>query len=179
MDRRGTVITAVVLIGIGAYMLLANLNVIPPYPIDQMWPGIVVLVGVMFWLGFIFGKDHDPGLAFVATIVTLCGLFFFLFTFNVNLMGMGRVDWSDMALLWPAFPLIVGIAFVVMWLAGRCRDWGLLVPASVLLLVGVGGFAFTLGNVPVFQNILQWWPLLLIFFGIIILIQSVMRPRTK
>jgi hypothetical protein len=179
MDRRGTIITAVVLIGIGAYMLLANLNVIPPYPIDQMWPGIVVLVGVMFWLGFIFGKDHDPGLAFVGTIVTLSGLFFFLFTFNVNLLGLGRVDWGDMALLWPVFPLIVGIAFVVLWIAGRFRDWGVLIPAGVLLLVGIGGLAFTLGNVPIFQNILQWWPLLLIFFGIIVLIQSVLRPRSK
>jgi hypothetical protein len=45
--------------------------------------------------------------------------------------------------------------------------------------VGFGGFAFTLGHVPVFQNILQWWPLLLIFFGIIILVQSVRRPRAK
>ena len=179
MDRRGTVITAVVLIGIGAYMLLANLNVIPPYPITQMWPGIVVLVGILFWLGFIFGKDHDPGLAFVGTIVTLTGLFFFLFTFNVDLLGLGRVDWSDMGKLWPAFPLIVGIAFVVLWAAGRFRDWGVLIPAGVLLLVGIGGFAYTLGNVPVFQNILQWWPLLLIFFGVIILIQSMVRSRSK
>ena len=179
MDRRGTVITAVVLIGIGAYMLLANLHVIPPYPISQMWPGLVVLVGILFWLGFIFGHDHDPGLAFVGTIVTLCGLFFFLFTFNVDLLGLGRVDWSDMSLLWPVFPLIVGIAFVVLWAAGRFRDWGLLIPASVLLLVGVGGLAYTLGRVPLFQNILQWWPLLLIFFGVIILIQSLARSRSK
>jgi hypothetical protein len=179
MDRRGTLITAVVLIAIGGYLLLANLGIIPPYPIEQMWPGIVVLVGILFWLGFIFGKDHDPGLAFVGTIVTLTGLFFFLFTFNVNLLGLGRVDWSDMALLWPAFPLIVGIAFVVMWAAGRFRDWGLLIPAGILLLVGIGGFAFTLGNVPVFQNILQWWPLLLIFFGIVVLIQSIRRSRAK
>ena len=113
-----------------------------------MWPGIVVLVGILFWLGFIFGKDHDPGLAFVGTIVTLTGLFFFLFTFNVDLLGLGRVDWGDMALLWPAFPLIVGIAFVVLWAAGRFRDWGVLIPAGILLLVGFGGFAFTLGNVP-------------------------------
>ena len=113
MDRRGTLITAVVLIAIGAYILLANLNVIPPYPITQLWPGIVVLVGILFWLGFIFGKDHDPGLAFVGTIVTLVGLFFFLFTFNVDLFGLGRVDWSDMGLLWPAFPLIVGIGIDV------------------------------------------------------------------
>ncbi len=179
MDRRGTVITAVVLIAIGAYLLLANLNLIPPFSIAQMWPGLVVLVGLMFWLGFIFGKEHDPGLAFVGTIVTLCGLFFFLFTFNVDLLGLGRVDWGDMTLLWPAFPLIVGLAFVVMWLAGRCRDGGLLIPAGILLLVGVGGFAFTLGRVPIFQNILQWWPLLLIVFGLVILIQAFTRSRTK
>ncbi len=179
MNRRGTLITAVVLIGIGAYLLLANLNVIPPYSITQMWPGIVVLVGILFWLGFIFGKDHDPGLAFVGTIVTLTGLFFFLFTFNVDLFGLGRVDWSDMSKLWPAFPLIVGIAFVVLWAAGRFRDWGVLIPAGILLLVGFGGFAYTLGNVPVFQNILQWWPLLLILFGIVILFQSLARTRSK
>jgi hypothetical protein len=179
MDRRGTIITAVVLIAIGAYLLLANLNVIPPYPIDQMWPGIVVLVGILFWLGFIFGEDHDPGLAFVGTIVTLTGLFFFLFTFNVDVMGLGHVDWSEMAKLWPAFPLIVGIAFVVLWAAGRFRDWGVLIPAGILLLVGVGGFAFTLGDSSVFQNILQWSPLLLIFFGVIILIQSMVRSRSK
>ncbi len=179
MDRRGTVITAVVLIAIGAYLLLANLDLVPNYSITQLWPGIVVLVGVLFWLGYIFGKDHDPGLAFVGTVVTLTGLFFFLFTFNVDLFGLGRVDWSDMRLLWPAFPLIVGIAFVVLWAAGGFHDWGVLVPAGILLLVGFGGFAFTLGNVPVFQNILQWWPLLLIFFGIIILVQSVIRPRSK
>jgi len=84
-----------------------------------------------------------------------------------------------MGLLWPAFPLIVGIAFVVLWAAGRFHDWGVLVPAGILLLVGIGGFAFTLGNVPLFQNILQWWPLLLIFFGVIILIQSITRSRSK
>ncbi len=179
MNRRGAVITAIVLIAIGAYLLLSNLNLVPSYSIEQMWPGIVVLVGILFWLGFIFGKDHDPGLAFVGTIVTLVGFFFFLFTFNVTLPGVGRVDWSDMGSLWPAFPLIVGIAFVVLWAAGRFRDWGVLIPAGILLLVGFGGFAFTLGDVPVFQNIVQWWPLLLILFGIVVLVQAIRRPRSK
>ena len=179
MDRRGTVITAVVFIAIGAYLLLANLNLIPNYSMTQLWPAIVVLVGILFWLGFIFGHDHDPGLAFVGTIVTLTGLFFFLFTFNVDLFGLGTVDWSDMRLLWPAFPLIVGIAFVVLWAAGRFRDWGVLIPAGILILVGLGGFAFTLGSVPVFQNLLQWWPLLLIVFGALILFRSIWRSRAK
>lgn len=179
MKNRGNLIPAVALILIGAYFLLVSLNVFPALRISQAWPGIVVLVGILFWLGFIFSKDHDPGLAFVGTIVTLTGLFFFLFTLNVNLLGLGRVDWGDMSLLWPVFPLIVGIAFVVLWIASRFRDWGALIPAGILLLVGFGGFAFTLGNVPVFQNIVQWWPLLLIFFGIVILIRSITRPRAK
>ncbi len=179
MNRRGTLVIASTLIIIGGYFLLVNLNVIPAYRITQLWPGLGVLVGILFWLGFIFGKDHDPGLAFVGTIATLTGLFFFLFTFDVNLLGLGHVDWSDMRLLWPAFPLIVGIAFIVLWIASRFRDWGVLIPAGILLIVGFGGFAFTLGNVPVFQNILQWWPLLLIFFGIVILIRTITRPRAK
>jgi hypothetical protein len=179
MDRRGTLITALTLIIIGGYFLLVNLNFIPALGMSQLWPGIVMLVGILFWLGFIFGKDHDPGLAFVGTIVTLVGLFFFAFTLNINLFGLGRVDWSDMSLLWPVFPLIVGIAFVVLWIAGRFRDWGILVPAFVLLLVGIGGLSFTLGKVPFFQNVLQWWPLLLIGAGLLVLLRSVFRPRSK
>ena len=179
MERRGTVITALTLIFIGGYFLLVNLNVIPALGFAQMWPGIVVLVGIMFWLGFIFGHEHDAGLAFVGTIVTLTGLFFFLFTLKVYIPGFGAVEWSDMAQLWPAFPLIVGIAFVVMWIAGRFRDPGVLIPAGILLLVGFGGFAFTMREVPIFQNILQWWPVLLIAFGFIILIQSFTRSRPK
>lgn len=179
MERRGTVFTAVVLIAIGAYLLLANLRLVPAFSMTQLWPGVVVLVGLSFWLSFFFGKDHDPGLTFVGTIVTLTGLFFFLFTLNLDLFGLGRVDWGDMGKLWPAFPLIVGLAFIVLWVVGRFRDWGTLVPAGILLLVGIGGFAFTLGNVPLFRNILQWWPLLLILFGLVILIQAVLRPRSK
>ena len=179
MERRGTLITALALILIGGYFLLVNLNVIPSLGITQMWPGIVVLVGVMFWLGFIFGPEHDAGLAFVGTIVSLVGLFFFLFTLNVYIPGFGTVEWGDMSKLWPAFPLIVGIAFVVLWIANRFRDAGVLVPAAILLLVGFGGFAFTLQGMTVFQNLLQWWPVLLIVFGIAILIQSFTRSRSK
>ncbi len=179
MDRRGTLIVALTLIIIGGYFLLVNLNVLPSYRIDQLWPGLIVLVGLLFWLGFIFGKKHDAGLTFVGTIAVLTGLFFFAFTLNVNLFGLGHVDWSDMSLLWPVFPLIVGIAFVVMWIAGRFREWGVLIPAFILLVIGIGGLSFTLGRVPFFENMLQWWPLLLIGTGILVLIRAIVRPRSK
>ncbi|MFN8596322.1 MAG: hypothetical protein U0559_09085 [Anaerolineae bacterium] len=75
--------------------------------ITELWPGIVVLVGLMFWGGYLFGGRHDPGLAFVGTIAFKVGLFFFLFTLHINVPGFGPIGWGR---LWPAFPLIVGIA---------------------------------------------------------------------
>lgn len=84
-----------------------------------------------------------------------------------------------MGRLWPVFPLIVGVAFVVMWIANRFRDMGLLVPAAILLIVGLAGFAFTLREVPVWQTIFNWWPVLLIVLGIVVLLQAFMRPKQK
>src|SRR5512136_3173287 len=130
MERRGTLVTALALILIGGYFLLVNLNFVPSLGITQMWPGIVVLVGVMFWLGFIFSREHDAGLAFVGTIITLIGAFFFLFTLHVHLPGFGEVQWGDQGRLWPAYPLIVGVAFIVLWIAQRFHDSGVLVPAA-------------------------------------------------
>ncbi|HET7377590.1 MAG TPA: DUF5668 domain-containing protein, partial [Anaerolineae bacterium] len=95
MDRRSALIPAFVLIVVGVFFLLVNLNVLPRFSITELWPGIVMFVGLMFWLGFIFSREHDAGLAFVGTIITLIGAFFFLFTLHVHLPGFGEVQWGD------------------------------------------------------------------------------------
>lgn len=177
MERRGALVPALFLILLGAFFLLVNFGVLPSLSIAQLWPGIVVLVGLMFWGGYLFSRQHDAGLAFVGTIVTLVGAFFFLFTLRINVPGLGIVGWGDMGRLWPAFPLIVGIAFIVLWVAGRLRDTGVLFPAAILLIVGLGGFAFTLGDIPNWRNLLNLWPVLLIVLGLGVLLQSVQRPR--
>jgi len=53
-----------------------------------------------------------------------------------------------------AFPLIVGIAFVVLW-ARPLPRLGVLIPAGILLL-SVSRLCLQPGQRPVFQNILQW-----------------------
>jgi hypothetical protein len=179
MARRGTIVPAFILILIGVFFLLINLGLLPRLTITEMWPGIVVLVGLTFWIGFIFGHDHDAGLAFVGTILVLIGAFFFLFTLHLALPGYGVVGWGDQGRLWPVYPLIVGVAFVVLWIAGRARDNGVLIPAGILLIVGLAGLNFTLGEVPGLTDIIRLWPVLLIVFGAAILLRSFSRPKTQ
>jgi hypothetical protein len=136
-----------------------------------------MFVGLMFWLGFIFGRGHDAGLAFVGTIITLIGAFFFLFTLHVHIPGFGEVQWGDQGRLWPAYPFIVGLAFIVLWIANRFRDGGVLVPAAILIAVGLGGFSFTLANVEGLRDIIRYWPLLLIVLGVLVLARSFIRPK--
>ena len=80
-----------------------------------------------------------------------------------------------MARLWPTFPTIVGIAFALQWIAGGLRHPGLLAPATILLLVGLGGFAFTLAGFPMFRVVFDYWPVLLIVLGVAILARSFRR----
>jgi hypothetical protein len=177
MDRRGALVPAFVLIAVGVFFLLVNLNILPRLSITELWPGIVMFVGLMFWLGFIFGSGHDAGLAFVGTIITLIGAFFFLFTLHVNVPGYGFIQWGDQGRLWPAYPTIVGLAFIVLWIANRFRDGGVLVPAAILIAVGLAGFSFTLGDVAPFRDIVRYWPLLLIVLGVAVLARSFIRPK--
>lgn len=177
MDRRSALIPAFVLIVVGVFFLLVNLNVLPRFSITELWPGIVMFVGLMFWLGFIFSREHDAGLAFVGTIITLIGAFFFLFTLHVHLPGFGEVQWGDQGRLWPAYPLIVGVAFIVLWIAQRFRDSGVLVPAAILIAVGLGGFSATLSNVEGLRDIVRYWPVLLIVLGIIVFARSLIKPK--
>lgn len=78
----------------------------------------------------------DGGLAFLATGLILTGLFFFGFTLKPGLW-----EWGQMSKLWPVFPLIWGLAFVVDFLAERRkrRDMGGL--GFGLVAMAFGGLA--------------------------------------
>jgi len=101
------------------------------------------------------------------TVGVLVGAFFFLFTF-------GLFRWEQMAEMWPVYPLIVGIAFVATWLAGRCRKIGLLVPAVINLAVGVVGLGFTLGVIDA-RTVKLLWPLALVALGAYLVVRSLWR----
>ena len=128
MRKRSSIIPATVLILLGLFFLLSNLGALKGLDLsaEELWPGFVVLAGLAFLFQYLLGA-RDPGLVFVGTAATLLGLFFFLFTLNVELPFefenvKGPIDWGDSAYLWPAYPLIGGIAFVMMAILSRERD---------------------------------------------------------
>lgn len=165
--RGGNVPLGVILVTVGVWFFLHNLGVDLP-GLAEFWPIFPCLAGAGFLISFVTSKDRHPGRVFLGTVGLLVGLFFFTFT-------VGPLGWWRMEEYWPAFPLIAGLAFLATWVAGRCRESGLLVPTAVGLLVGVVGFSSTLGWLEewVMPAIENGWPLVLIAIGLLMVFRGI------
>jgi len=166
--RRSTVIPGLFLILLGIWFLLTNLG-IELFSFEKLWPLLIILGGTAFLISWITAPAHDPGLAFAGTAAVLTGAFFLGFTWGVW-------EWAEMERLWPAFPTIGGFAFLVLWAAGRFREWGLLIPALGGLAVGGVAFLLTFQLLPpdLGPTLLKLWPLLLVLMGVVILAQTLL-----
>jgi len=178
MTKKQSILPAIILILIGMWFLAGNLGIKLPN-LGQLWPGFVMLGGVVALWSYYSGEDTDPGQIFVGLAALGVGAFFFLFTLNLQAPILGRVAWSDMGRLWPAFLLIGGVAFIGQFILSGFKDPGLLVPGVLALGVGLISFAFTLGflSQTLGQQIVQLWPLALIILGLGLLITSIFRRR--
>jgi len=178
MQKRPSVWTAVVLIGLGLWFLLRNLGVsLPDW--GELWPVILVFGGAAALWQYFSGQKQDPGQIFWGLAVLGVGVFFLLITLNFRLPALGRIGWDDMAWLWPAFLLIGGVAFAGQFVLGGFREPFLLLLAVLLLAIGVLAFAFTLGFLSrtLGQRLLKFWPLILILVGGGMLLSSPFRRR--
>jgi hypothetical protein len=168
--ERGGLTGGLILMALGFWFLADRvLDGLPG--LDQLWPIFPTLVGVGLLIGFLLGGMRDPKKVFSGTITFGVGLFFFLFT-------LGPLEFDQMEVLWPVFPLIVSIAFFWTWVAGLGRKPGLLVPAFINGAVGVIGLAFTLTPLAGFMG--QWiatigWPIILIIVGGFLVMGELLR----
>jgi len=183
-ERFLSIISAVVIILVGLFFLLNNVGAFEDVELDleKLWPGFVFLAGLAFWLQFFMDRARDPGLVLVGTAGVLLGLFFFLFTLNLELPFetenlSGPIDWDDSAYLWPAYPLIGGIAFVLMSLFSRKRDE--LGVGLVAMAVGIVAFPFTLGQSEGLEELVKFWPVLLILLGVVSLLRFAFLGRRR
>lgn len=165
-EKAGRAISGLILILLGVIFLLPSL--FPGFlGWSNIWPLFIVLFGAAFLAGWALTPEHDPGLAFVGTGATLVGLFLGLFAWGV-------IDWSRMGRWWPAFPMIGGFSFLVLWAAGKAKEPGVLVPALGGILTGLIAFAFTMNWVD-WAIAARWWPVLLILLGVMLIADKVFR----
>lgn len=66
--------------------------------------------------------------------------------------------------MWPVFPTLVGAAFLLGFLL-QPRNYGLVLPGTIILLVGLFFFAFTLGPLD-WHQMKELWPIFPLIVGL-------------
>ena len=180
MRNRPSFLPAFILMFAGLLFLLNDLGTLDSLELrpEEMWPGLLVLIGVVLWAWFLFSDNPDNGLAFWGTLTVFLGLFMFLFTLNVELPVSVQklsepIDWKHLAYLWPVGLLILGLAFIARALFSG--NLNMFLRGLVVILLGVVAFFFTLGSADWLLDMAQLWPLLLILGGGVLLLQRMVQ----
>lgn len=119
------IIWGIILLLAGFTLILTNFGIIE-IAWDNLWPLVVLIVGLLFEFGYFISRK-DVGLLVPGGILTTYGIFF---------LYSSMVDWSLVGRLWPIYPLGVAIGLFQLYLFGG-RDKGLLVPVGILSAVSL------------------------------------------
>ncbi len=169
MARRqpGIVIGAAGLVAGGTWLALSGLG-LRLLTLDRLWPVIPVVGGLALLAQNAQQSRGSQGLMLGGVSALLGGLFLLLFSFRV-----GNLAWADLAGYWPVFPLIVGFAFLLVYLSEGMQEPGLLVLAHLFGGFGLLALPFTLGIIrgAVFSQVLRLWPLLLILVTLAVILR--------
>ena len=131
------------------------------------WPIFLLVLGVVLVLVGLprTGKTARGALVSIGTIPLLLGVFFLATT-------LGALRWEDQGYLWPTYPLIVGIAFLVWYVLSGSQ-------VKAFLWAGVGLVALAAifyGEALMSYNWWgQLWPLALIVAGALLLLPKMRR----
>src|ERR1051325_8906225 len=80
--------------------------------------------------------------------------------------------------LWPAFPLIFGLAFIVQYMLGGRRDSGLVFVGVTAALLGAFFFTFTLGRLS-WSQLDHYWPVFVLIGGLAFFAQWLANPAQR
>ncbi|HOO96520.1 MAG TPA: DUF5668 domain-containing protein [Caldisericia bacterium] len=129
---------------------------------DTIWPLIPIVIGLVF----LTRLGREQGIVFPATILIGVGLIFLA-------QNSGFFPGYNMGDLWPLFPIVVGLAFLMLYIVDR-TDAGVLVPACILL--GVGAVFLSI-------NISGWViyiaPSAIIVIGLALIVRSMSPQKEK
>lgn len=166
LDRRRR--SAVFLIVLGLVLLAFNLGLVRRPSVDEWWPVILVAIGAWMFIDAL-GGGRERSAVFPATIIGGVGLVFLINEWDLVPGGIGE--------LWPAFLIVVGMAFVMLYLFDE-REAGVLIPAAILLAIGIVVLLANLGLIGTdpWRLVGTYWPIILIAIGLGGLFSSVGRP---
>jgi hypothetical protein len=167
MRNRGNIYLSLLLIIAGLYLLLVNL--LGPWLHlwwDALWPGVLLLAALAFYLPIAVWWGRRPSLAGLAVPGTI-----FLANAAILFYNTLTGDWDAWAYLWALEPLAVAAGLYLTWLLG-VRSRGLLIGALILGLVGLGLFlAFGILFGSVIAGVVA--PFVLIALGLWLLVRGV------
>lgn len=146
--KRPALLPGLILIGLGIYFLLKQLNV-PEFGHILSWPLILIIIGLSFIICSYSGWDRMmilPG-----GILLSLGIHFY-----------GLQAWADWPNQWSLYPGAVGIGFLLAYI--RTKEAPFLIPAGVLLALPTIFYVFDGGNM-----LHQWWPVALVLVGVYLL----------
>lgn len=155
--NQGPLLPGIILVSVGAAFLLAELNIIKS---EMIWPMFILAPGLGFLIMYFYNENRraNAGLLIPGMITSLIGAFFFY---------LNATDWKNMEFLWPVFPMIVGVSFLAFYFGGgrQKKDQGILIPAGILLGVGILFVIFA-------RFSYKFWPVILIVLGLIMLVNT-------
>jgi hypothetical protein len=150
---------AVILLIAGFLFLIGSF--VPLLSIGKLWP-LFMLIPVVFMVNaWIIQKKEASGVIFPVILLTYYAGYFLWLNF---------VGWENTATTWPNFLLGPGLAFIGLFFT--TREWGVLIPAGILLVLATIFFA---ANVK--ANVII--ALILILFGVMILLKSIFFPEKR
>lgn len=156
MEKRGSIVGGVIMIGVGVTFLLLQLfpELAVRLNIGAQWPLIVVLVGGAFLLSAFLGTPH---LAIPGSIVTGIGLILYY--------QNGTGNWASWSFAWALIPGFVGIGLMLSGMLARekgktaVQDGRRLIFISAIMFIVFGALFSGLGAIG------RFWPVLLIVAG--------------
>ena len=162
MKNITSVVIGIVLILFGALGILSSFDVIS-LRFYEFWPFILLVVGLIFEIGYFVARAKDPGhlipggiLITVAAIFIVCVL----------------LGWHMMELLWPLFIMAPGVGLFQYYIFGG-RELGVLIPS--LILLGFGG-SFIVNELYDVSSFSMIFSLLIILIGAVILLKKDKKP---
>ena len=153
-----SILPGLILISVGILMLIHKLDLFY-FCWTDVYPFIFIGIGVMLLITAQNHKNHSA--IFWGTIFTLLGTFFFLRNF-------GFINYYFISEIWPIFMLIMAIGFITLFIFNP-RDWGVLIPATLFLLIGTIFLLRNLHLEEAYDFLIHYWPLLLIIIGVVVI----------